>query len=1147
MYLRTLSLAGFKSFADRTRLEFEPGVNIVVGPNGSGKSNLVDAVAWVMGTQATSVLRTKAMEDVIFSGTATRPSHGRAEVSLTFDNAEGRLPLDLPEVTVTRRLYRDGTSEYEINGTTCRLLDVQELISDSGVGRHQHVIVGQGRIGTILNAKPEEHRSVIEEAAGVIKHRNRRDRSLRRLEQTGVDIARLQDILTEQRRLMRPLKRQARAAEQYDAVKAEARAIRLWLGGEELRRIRGRTATADERRQELAAAISADSAGIDEISALLPTLETDAGEAGRALEHDTAAAARLETTAERLQRIAMVARERRLSIEGRLRGAGERRRDLEAERRHLTNVLAECAAEERVAAGMVERRQQALRLHEDEERSLAEQAQMPAEGVVANLRGDLRAMETAQARDRREAEAIDTRIEVVESRLSDETAGAQRLDEEIRQLDTHIGPVQDEYRLARDARVKEQKAWESAQLSVDEARMRVAQARARVEALEATLRGSGDPSAREHVASLDGIIGSLAGLLDVPSEVALAVDAALGAWGEALVAVDPDSLTEAVASLKASGFGGVPLLVSGHAPDELPAREVAAAWGVDALIDVLGPGSNRTVAARLVGDVVVVEGWSAAWKLVSRHPRIRAVTPEGDLITAFGIRPAVPDGAGHAALSAAWDAQEDAETELARADSLHSSARRAFERARELERVALEDLETLEARLSGATEALARLESSRSAVEAELHRLQERRTAIDEAETARAERLQELRARVAEFEGEEAERQRAWEAMNARRTEIASRRAAAQLAVQEATAALASVEERQRMTARRLQEVEIELDGYDDGTDRTSTIDRLAAVEALARRSLEVTRRHVDAIRERQRTLRERAGMAGTRLQAAHEDRRRLERGVAEAKEEMSALSVELAELRVRDESTLEALRRDADAGEEMALAAAQPDLDDDTDPVAHLETLDAKLRRMGPINPLAAAEYQELVERSEFLEGQLTDLEESASELRKVITALDRQIAEQFEQAFLEIDALFQENFAVLFPGGKGKLTLTDPGTPLETGVEIHAQPLGKKVTRLSLLSGGERSLAALAFLFAVFRARPSPFYVLDEVEAALDDANLRRFLRLVDVMRGSSQLVIVTHQQQTMESADMLYGVTMEPGESSRVLAKRLSDVLV
>ncbi len=1142
MFLKTLSVAGFKSFADRTRLEFEPGVNVVVGPNGSGKSNLVDAVAWVLGTQATSALRTSKMDEVIFAGTALRPPHRRAEVSLTFDNSQGRLPLDLAEVTISRRLYRDGTADYEINGAACRLLDIQELLSDSGVGKHQHVVVGQGRIGSVLNARPEDHRAVIEEAAGVIKHRNRRDRAVRRLEQTELDVARLQDILSEQQRRMRPLKRQARAAEQHAGLKAEARALRLYIGGSELRRLRARLGEVEAELtggEERIAAAEAEAAAVADS---LGPLEEQAGRAGAELDRDTAAAARLETAIERLRGVASVARERRLSAESRLRGAGDRRRDLTAEREDLLATDAEAARDVETARAEAERLAQALAAVEDEERSLAEQTRLPAEGIAAALRGEMRALEAAATRDQREADAVEQRIAVVSDRIVDETTQADRLREEIRRLDSLLGKSRDAYQRTSESRDRAQRAWEAAEADRQDARMELVRCQARLEALEAVAEGLGDPDTARRLAERADITGAIAALLDIPDDLVPAVDAALGRWSGALVAESRDAVADAVADVKAAGGGGVPVLdPSGAAAG--PAREVAARWGVEALVDRLGP---HPLVDRLLGDVVLVEGWSAGWRLVERHPDVRVVTPEGDLITAVGIHSAVPDGAGPVALEASRAAVEAAEIVTARADSHHTTTRRAFDGARHAEREALEEVEAIEAKLAGATEALDVAARRTAEAEAELARMRERKRALDEATSRRSERIAAQRRRLDEFAGEEAEAQRAWEALTARAEELATRREAARRAREESAAALAVIEERRRIIERRLADIAQQLGpAAEPPAVEPADVDRLTRIEEVAAEAVEVCRGHVAALRDRQRALRHESGEATTRLAAARDARDRLAAELTVLRERTAALGIERAELRVRDEAVAEGLRRDADADEEEALAAPHPEVEGGTDLQARLDEVDGRLRRMGPVNPLAAAEYQELAERAEFLEEQLADLDESRRDLRKVIAALDEQIGAQFLEAFTQIAAFYEENFALLFPGGRGRLRLSDPDDLLGTGVEIEAQPMGKKVTRLSLLSGGERSLAALAFLFAVFRARPSPFYLLDEVEAALDDANLHRFIRLVDTLRGSAQLVIVTHQQHTMEAADILYGVTMEPGETSKVIAKRFATV--
>ena len=1141
MVLKTLSLAGFKSFADRTRLDFEPGVNIVVGPNGSGKSNLLDAIAWVMGTQATRILRTEKMEDVIFAGTTTRPALGRAEVVLTFDNSDGFLPLDVAEVTMTRRLYRDGTSEYLLNGAQCRLLDLSELLSDGGVGRHQHMLVGQGQIGEILNARPEEHRAVIEEAAGITKHRGRRDRSIRRLDQTDVDLERLHDLLDGSKKRLRPLKRQANAAEKHGSVRDDIRALRLWIGGDTLRTITARLGAADANHGGLRKTIASEAAQLETLRGSLSGLRSAASQIGRELERATSAAARLETVGERLQRIAQVSRERRYALESRLKGVDERRRDLDEEIAHLETGLKRAESESVRAQTEADRREVQLQAFEDEERGLAEQVQLPAEGLVANLRGDLRALETAVERDRRESEHVERRRDAVEERLETDVELGRQLVRTIQDTDIEVGKVQAAHEVVQRIRTDAEHALDTAQGVYTEARFAVAKAQARVDAVAGALAGVGDPAAREQAVRTAGVTGSLAALLDVPESAARAVDAALGPWSDAYVA-DAGKFDSVILSLKSEGLGGVSFVVDRDVEGAVPARSVAEDFGFTALVDTLGTSASRRLAAQLLGDVVLVEGWAAGWDLVQGHPHLRAVTPEGDVITVVGMQLGEPDGAGPTALETSKVALEVTESALVLATSANDAAKETFDGANESHRAALQALEAAEARLAGSTEALAMNERTKAEGLAELERLDARRAALVEAATARGERIAEVRDRVAQFEGEEVARQDAWDALNRRREDVARRRDEAREKRQQAAAELAAIAERCSQTETRLAAARTERLSIDTLPVDPGVIERLSTVESMARRGVDLVGTHVENLRERQRSLREGVGVADTELTQAHTNERALEESLTSARDRANTLAVELAELRVRHESVAEGLRRDADASEEEALATPEPQIGDGESPVEMLASREAQLRRMGPINPLAAVEYHELAIEVEYVEAQLGDLEQSKSELRKVIEALDEEMVDMYREAFDEISALYEENFALVFPGGTGRLRMLDADDPLESGIEIEAQPLGKKVGRLSLLSGGERALAALAFLFAVFRARPSPFYVLDEVDAALDDSNLRRFLRLVDTMRGTAQLVIITHQPQTMEAADILYGVTMEPGESSRVLSKKL-----
>lgn len=1146
MKLKHLTLRGFKSFADRTRLDFSTGMNVVVGPNGSGKSNILDAIAWVMGTQGTKSLRTEKMEDVVFAGTETRPPLSRAEVTLTFANDEHLLSLDLAEITITRRIFRDGTSEYELNGAACRLLDIQELLSDGGIGRQQHVLVNQGQVGEVLNARPEDHRAVIEEAAGVTKHRARRDRAIRRLERTDHDVERLNDILGEKKKALRPLKRQANAAERHDSVRDEARALTLWLGAEELRSIRNRVAEATTQSQERTKVRDTADA---ELSALLGSLEglrKNAGEVGAKLNRDTSAAARLETVRERLRRVGLVAAERRRSIEARLEGADERRDDLEIEQRDLVATLEASADAETLAGEHASRAEAALRSLEDEERALAEQIQLPTEGVVANLRGDLRSLETAAQRDVAEADQIRSRLDVVQSRIADEVAETDRLNGEIETTDALLTGLQDAYLATQAKRESAQAAWETDEADVAERRLAAAGAGARVEALEAAMAGLVDERASAIARDAEGIIGLLASQLDVPADMADAVDAALGVWRDAYVTDGAAAVRSAVETLKASATGGISF-VTPEIRSVANTRAVAMRFGVDAMVDMLGSKANQELASRFVGDVVVVQGWIYGWEIVAAEPSVRAVTPEGDVISVDGVYVAQPDGAGPAALEAARVSVEESASALRDAEHRLHASRRVFDAAREAERLSLETLEADEAKIAGLTEALALVGRSRVASTEEARRLTDRFEALDEIEKSRAERIASLRDRVAEFQGEEATRQAAWDALNERRHEVAQLRDDSRKRREEATGELASIVERRRMSERRLLIVQSDLQQLTLLPETDEAIEVLHEIEIRAERVSAGVGAHVEALRERQRTLRDQAGSANADLVKAEERREAVElerRGAAETVQE---LEIELAELRVRDRAVTEGLRRDADVEEDVALAAGAPPLEDGVDPKERLASLEADLRRMGPINPLAATEYTEIAGEAELLEDQLGDLNASRSEIKKVVAALDDQMEMLFEVAFAEIAAFYEENFSLVFPGGTGRLRLTESDKPLTSGVLVEAQPAGKKVGRLSLLSGGERSLAALAFLFAVFRARPSPFYVLDEVEAALDDANLHRFLTLVETLRGDTQLVIITHQQQTMHAADVLYGVTMEPGESSKVISKRMSAITV
>jgi len=1141
VYLKSLKLKGFKSFADRSRLEFRPGVTVIVGPNGTGKSNLVDALSWVLGTQSAKTLRTPKMEDVIFAGTATRPSLSKAEVTLIVDNADRRLDIDLDEVAITRRIRRDGAVDYELNGVGCRLLDIQDLLADSGVGRRQHVIIGQGEIGEVLSASPEDHRAVIEEAAGILKHRRRKERSERRLERTDDDLARLQDLIGEIGRQMRPLRRQARAAERYDGLKAEVKALRLHLGGAALAGYDRDLTIAVSEKSMRHESLEVDERRLEGLAHRIETVGETAGRVGADLDRDTSAAAMLETTNERLRRMASVAHERRRARRGRREAAVERRVDLIEEREAVGAEIEGVSGERAEAASAAEAAEKRFRRLEDEERAVAVQSSLSPEGAVAAVRGELSALEPASARDRRERENVARRLDVLAGRKRAETAEVERINEEIRELDAQVSRRQAEYEEAAARRQADQESWSAAESALAEARLERAASASRVEAVRAAAEGRFDDAAREVVESAAGAIGSLTSQLSVPEGLEAAVGAALGPWVDAVAFDDMASLRDAVEAVKASGGGSAPV-VSAVVEISSPAREVAAALGVEALIDRLGPDAHAGLAGRLLGDVLLVEGWMTGWDLIARHPALRAVTPEGDLIWVSGAHIARPDGAGPAMLETATVALERAETALARAESIHTAAARGFESSRDAERAALERLEAAEAGLAGRSEAMGRFQKSVAAVSEEQARLEERNSALGESIDAADRQASSLRRRLAALEGEEAERMRVWEELEARRLRLAADRESARSDWQEAAETLRAVSERDRLLRERSERIDDELGRLDSGEGSGADPEALTLAHDFARRAVSVLEDRIAELRDRQARLREESGEAVGELERARAERDARRASVSTAAKRVAELDVRLTELRLRREAVIEAIRRDADADEEEAMGAPRPDLPEGADLDELLDSKLAQLARLGPINPLAADELGELEERHTFLSDQMADVESSRAELRKVISALEAEIEQRFQAAFTEVAEAFERYFEILFPGGRGRIRLMDTDDP-RSGVAIEGQPLGKKVRQMSLLSGGERSLAALAFLFAVFEARPSPFYVLDEVEAALDDPNLRRFLRIVDEFRGRAQLLIVTHQQQTMEAADVLYGVTMAPGGSSQVVRKDMA----
>jgi chromosome segregation protein len=1155
MFLKRLTMKGFKSFADTTVLEFEPGVTAVVGPNGSGKSNVVDAVTWVLGAQSTRALRSVKMEDVIFVGTASRAALGRAEVSLTLDNASGKLPVEGAEVTISRTLFRSGESEYAINGTPCRLLDVQELLSDSGVGRQQHMIIGQGQLDSVLNSRSEDRRAVIEEAAGVLKHRRRKERAERRLAATQENLERLGDLVREVRRQMRPLERQAVAARSFADVEAELRATQRYAFATRLAAHRSRQG---QLEAELGAAQARERELRHELVSLDAQSTTAAAEvASRREELLASTLGVLQGLAERARGTDSLIAERQRSVRAALAASADENviATLEADAARLGADLAELEADERTLTALRDElaaAEAALAEAEDQyEATWGEATQVNAAGELRAAREQLGLLERSRADAADALARASARCETARRRHGEavERGAATTL---------ALGAARETARTRAEAREEAEAATVAAEADRDaadealrEATDVAARTHARAEALARALEEFSGAGSRELIANVDGVLGSLLELIDVDAGAERAVESAAGAAAGAVVVDGRRSAREALETWRREGGAGL----------VLPAFDVTAAnsrvpEGCVALRTLVRPREHAPAHVERVLDAlfaraVLAADWERGIEAAVAHPDLVVVTPEGDRFASSGWR--VASGRALVTRGAVEEAEAAAEAAAARvpaAREARSNAERTAVAARQRLNVETNALARAEAELDRLARELARgealvaeLDEQVGALEAERLELASRLGDIDAEHAGLSAALPELTQRV-----EEAAQRARW-ADEARATLEAHRRQVAERATARSRRE-AEFAERRRLIEQRRGEVEARLVGH--SAERAAAASRREKFEfelAALGRLGEVVRAAAEDIRVAQSALSStyqeqlEASRAGAeRLEEVRRRRSACEGRLTELTESVRAAEIEHAELAVKVANLHESIRRDlAEEPEEIAGAPA-PELAEGVTVEQRLAELEARIGSLGPINPLALEELSALEERYKELDHQVSDVRHARRELQEVLRALDDEIMSTFSAAVADVNEHFSTLIAMLFPGGQGRLILTEPDDPLNTGVEIEVRPMGRNVRRVSLLSGGERSMAALAFLFAVFRSRPSPFYMMDEVEAALDDVNLQRFLSLVDEFRHEAQLLIVTHQKRTMESADALYGVTMAPGGSSRVVSQRV-----
>ena len=1165
MYLKSLTIKGFKSFAQPTTFALEPGVTAIVGPNGSGKSNVVDALAWVMGEQGAKTLRGGKMEDVIFAGTSTRGPLGRAEVALTIDNADGALPIEYTEVTISRTLFRNGASEYAINGEQCRLLDVQELLSDSGLGREMHVIVGQGQLDAVLRATAEDRRGFIEEAAGILKHRRRKEKTLRKLEAMETNLTRLNDLAGEIRRQLKPLGRQAEVAREAQTIAATVRDARARLLADDVQTLRRELdeLTQSEQARHSDRIVSQEQLEQKQlrIARLEQELNSDELDASRriTLALESAQARLRGLFAQTNQRLTFLATQSEApELLARVSQAAVD--EAKAELSNLEALLPEAELAAHNAATATQQIQQSLDSLDNE---IAQQSELISRhdleraakaGELASASSRLTAVEDELARQQ---------LRLAQSKESGETARAELAQFESSQM-AEVVPTHSLEARYQSAKVASDAA-DDALLQQSDAVQKLEREKvaleARISALSHALdRKDGSTALIEQ--NVPGVQGLVADHVHVEDGFEQAIAAALGMLAEALLVESQAKAFDALERVTTEDLGRVSIVVADAAIAEPNLPAIAATTNAAKVVKA-PPGVLGLLSTTLIADDLA-SARRAAEELAKHKTElpITLVTKQGELITRALLRGG--SGAAPSRIELAADKEssvvklEHIEKALVQA-SAQKERLSADATARKQEAdAALAELRENDARLSEVSEQHNRLKAQADAADADVSRTQQALTEIalkhEEATRAVADAKQAL-------EAVESSPRPTLDLTE--RDKIIEQLETARGVEMQARLALETARERVRSAKQNADATAAQLDAEREAAEETA---RLAVLrERQMKRAETVAARLPVVIASVDRSL----AQARLAQQAAEQGRASRNNELVQLRSEESELRESLRqitedvhsfELRTYERklnlsALLERAGNELGLVEEVLLAEYGPDqeipteVDGESTPYVRedqqkrLSRAEKALNELGRINPLALEEFEALEQRHKFLTEQLSDLAKTKNDLLKIISDIDERMEGIFLDAFNDTKEAFTKVFPILFPGGAGEIALSNPDDLLNTGIEMTVKPAGKKVERLSLLSGGERSLAAVAWLIAIFKARPSPFYIMDEVEAALDDANLGRLLSVFEELRGGSQLIVITHQKRTMEIADALYGVSMRQDGVSAVVGQRVN----
>jgi chromosome segregation protein len=1169
VHLKSLTMRGFKSFADRVHLSMEPGVTVVVGPNGSGKSNIADGVLWVLGEQSAKTLRGNSMEDVVFAGSSARQAVGVAEVDLVLDNSDGTLPLEFVEVTITRRMYRSGESEYLINNSPCRLLDVHDLLHDSGLGRDTHSIISQGRLDEILNSRPEDRRSLIEEAAGVLKHKKRKERALRKLTSMDANLERARDVLTEVERQLRPLQRQADKARQYDGLVAELKSLDVALAVEDLRGLHVLWDELLKREREQEADVELARYRLEEKERELGKFQSLLEEKGLFAGDLSEQRRRMQAVLERLNSGLLLLEEKGKNLvekvsdlRGKLHGAETRKVRRIEELRVLGEDRTKADAEMKVLYGQLgELRRESETSRK--ERLAAEESLGAANAAIRRTRKELDELRLSLADVERNLSAFS-----LEEKILAERSGVLRTQREglfetltarrgrLETVETARTHTIKEIALADSDVDRRVRVVEARRRELDDVREELAEVRAKVRGLEEVDRAFATATpALAWVLSSDnrvaGLLGPVTDAISVDPEFETAVEIALGGDLFCVLVADSTARTEILSLLTGHAAGDISILALDVAqPAKVhpgPGRRLSEA--------IQCSDEVRPAVDALLGDVHFLPSLEEAVDASRRFPGNRFVTPQGHMVWPSGkvsLGPALDPNASVLTRKRLINELRDDESAVAsRVGETEATLAEAEEALSAAQQDALELGQRLAAQTGEMTslrEELGRLETALTDLDAEARSIEHRsaqiaeRTAKDHpAKDEFANRITAAQAEVERVEEEAAAKREVRENRFRDEAAIADRLSVVQVAI-------ATVSEREVHLKRQIAGANADLAEIEETLSSAEQTE--AALETLRARvqpahdlyAAVLERADEWALKLRDRARFEQADSVSLRetIHDAQEAVKDAKTAVDERQALMADLRVERGQLEIQVNAA--AARIVDEHGVALERALGSEPLDDREVAVDRAHHLRKQLANIGPVNEMAVEEFASLDGRREFLASQIADLTSSRTALTKVVRAIDRKMRDRFLETFEEVDLQFRNIFGVLFPGGHAELRMTDPDEPEETGIEVISQPAGKKLQKMTLMSGGEKSLTALALLFALYRTRPCPFYILDEVEAALDDSNLRRFVGFVDTMRTHTQFIIVTHQRRTMEMADVLYGVSMQADGVSKVVSQRL-----